>query len=655
MTRSPHGRASALEGSHGDADASRGAQTPATTQREDVRDDGDGDGPVVTRTLRSLALLIVLGVLAACSSSGGEGGDAASDTTFGGVAGGGDLSCPSVAVATSPEKLDLLTDLAMTFNAERPGGVCANVSVQRVASGAGMARLAAGWDEAVDGPAPTIWTPASTAWGAVLDHRLEDRGEPPMAGEGRPFMLTPLVIAMPKPMADAIGYPATPFSWRDLLELATSGQGWAAFGHPEWGPFRLGKTNPNFSTSGLSALIAQTYAATGKTERLSLEDLQRPEVDAFARGVESAVVHYGDTTLTFLNNLARADRGGTALLYASAVAVEEKSVIDYNRGNPDGVLQPGEQPRPPRDPLVALYPTDGTLYSDNPLFVLDAPWVTDQHRQVAAAFGDYVSRPENQRRVLEFGFRPANPEVPVGEPIVAGNGVDPDQPQTLLQSPEPRVVNGLLELWDAQRKGARVQLVLDVSGSMQEAASPGSDETKLDLAKRAVISSLDQFGPSDEVGLRVFTTDADGGGRDFLDLVPVGPIAATRDQIRERVERLLPRNGTPLYLVAGASFDQALAAYDPARINAVVLLTDGMNDDGNPGDDRSQLEETVSRMSRAAQGENATPVRMFTIGYGRDADMVVLRQLAEATNAAAYDASDPRTIETVFANVISNF
>jgi Ca-activated chloride channel family protein len=489
----------------------------------------------------------------------------------------------------------------------------------------------------------------------VLNHRLAERGEAPLVGEGEPFMLTPLVIAMPQPMAEAIGYPQTPFGWADLLRLATSGEGWAAFGHPEWGPFRLGKTNPNFSTSGLSALIAQAYAAVGKTERLSLEDLARAEVDAFARGVESSVVHYGDTTLTFLNNLARADRSDTALLYASAVAVEEKSVIDYNSGNPDGVLQPGEQPRAPRYPLVALYPTEGTLYSDNPLFVLDADWVADDQRAVAEAFGDYVLRPENQARVLEFGFRPANPQVPVAAPITTDNHVDPDQPRTLLQVPEPRVMSRLLEQWDTQRKGARVQLVLDVSGSMQELAGPGAVETKLDLAKRAVTSSLDQFSPNDEVGLRVFTTDADGRGGDFTDLVPIGPISQTREQIRSSVSGLLPRNGTPLYIVAADSFDEASAAYDQARINAVVLLTDGVNDDGEPGDDQQQLDEALERMRRASQGENARPVRLFTIGYGSDADMVVLRQLAEATNAAAYDASDPRTIETVFANVISNF
>ena len=64
-------------------------------------------------------------------------------------------------------------------------------------------------------------------------------------------------------MAEALGCPDEPIGFADIFELSTTPDGWAAFGHPEWGPFRLGKTNPNFSTSGLSALIAQSYAATG--------------------------------------------------------------------------------------------------------------------------------------------------------------------------------------------------------------------------------------------------------------------------------------------------------------------------------------------------------------------------------------------------------
>ena len=176
---------------------------------------------------------------------------------------------------------------------------------------------------------------------------------------GKSFMLTPLVIAMPQPMAEALGYPQTPLGISDILALAQDPSGWAAKGHPEWGPFRFGKTNPNFSTSGLAETVAQYYAATGKTSDLTLEDLARPEVKAFVDGVESAVVHYGDTTLTFLNNLYRADRRGDPYGYASAVAVEEKSLLDYNRGNPDGILDPGEKPAQAAGPARRDLPEGG--------------------------------------------------------------------------------------------------------------------------------------------------------------------------------------------------------------------------------------------------------------------------------------------------------
>ena len=110
-------------------------------------------------------------------------------------------------------------------------------------------------------------------------------------------------------------------------------------------------------------------------------------------------MHYGDTTLTFLNNLYRADARGTALTYASAVAVEEKSVIDYNTGNPDGILDPGEEPRPPRVPLVAIYPKEGTLFSDSPFFVLERA-VGDRRAEAgrAAASATSCSSPRTRRR-----------------------------------------------------------------------------------------------------------------------------------------------------------------------------------------------------------------------------------------------------------------
>ena len=258
-----------------------------------------------------------------------------------------------------------------TFNASgaKVGDRCVAVRVPRKSSGAAATLLEQGWpNPETNGPAPVIWSPAASGWAAIVNQKVGRT----MAPAGRSFMQTPLVIAMPKPMADAYSATrprrsASPTS----SPSPTIPAGWAKYGHPEWGQFKLGKTNPNFSTSGLNFTVAEYYVATGKSSGLTVEDLNRQDVADFAKSVESAVVHYGDITGTFLSNWYRADARGTALTYASAVAVEEKSILDYNSGNPDGELSPGESPRKPKVPLVAIYPKEGTLYSDSPFLVLD--------------------------------------------------------------------------------------------------------------------------------------------------------------------------------------------------------------------------------------------------------------------------------------------
>ncbi len=615
-----------------------------------------------TQHRRLLASLTALGLLlTACTSPTDESLDdvldGESDGGTGGNAGADPGDCIVVDLAVSSEKIQLLTDLAEDFNESDADvdGRCVFARVQSKASGGAAQLLASDWDEGTEGPRPVIWSPAASSWGAILDERLAARGEPAMAGtEFTSFMLTPLVIAMPGPMAEALGWPEEPLGYADILALTADPQGWAARGHPEWGEFRLGKTNPNFSTSGLSALIAQAYAANGKTSGLSLEDLAKPSTTQFAEGVEASVVHYGDITMTFMNNWFRADQRGNPYGYVSAVAVEEKTVIDYNSGNPDGILQEGEEPRPPKVPLVAIYPEEGTLYSDNPLFVLDAEWVDDDESAGAELFVDFVQEPGNQRKVLEFGFRPGNPEVAVGEPIDRDHGVDPDQPQTLLDVPSSAVLAQLLDDWEDQRKPARVLLLMDVSGSMGDLADPATGATKLDLAKQATITALDDFNDDDEVGLWVFSTDL-AEGKEVVPLVDAARVGDVKEQLRNRIRDLVPLNGTPLYTATQSAYEAVLGSYDPGRINAVVLLSDGVNDDGEPDDDRDQLEELLERLSAGSEGQQSQDVRVFPISYGEGADLATLRRIAEASQAAVYDSSDPRSITKVFVAVVSNF
>ena len=146
--------------------------------------------------------------------------------------------------------------------------------------------------------------------------------------------------------------------------------------------------------------------------------------------------------------------------------MEEVTLLDFNRDR-------GSQPK-----LVALYPPEGTFYSDNPFIMLDAPWV--QHaggaRRRQGVPG--VPRPTRStpRPAGRFGFRPADLKAKPGGRVTKANGADPAQPERVLGLPEPRVLDRIRKTWREDRKPANVLLVVDVSGSM-------NDENRLERAK----------------------------------------------------------------------------------------------------------------------------------------------------------------------------
>ncbi|HLL66984.1 MAG TPA: substrate-binding and VWA domain-containing protein [Micromonosporaceae bacterium] len=586
-----------------------------------------------------VGVMAIVGTYLVLRPGGDDGGDADQAADRAG--------CVSLSVAASSEKAALLSEIATAYNkAERSfDGKCANVKVFAKASGGAMEALAAGWDEGREGnPAPQVWSPASSSWVSLLRQRVSatDRGTLVPEGTIASIAQTPLVLAMPKPMAEALGWPGKPIGWSDVLGLTNDPRGWGAAGHPEWGAFRLGKTNPHFSTSGLNATVGAYFAATGRSSDLTEADLADPKVLQFVKGVESGVVHYGDTTLTFLSNLADADARGQGMAYISAVTVEEKSVYDYNQGNPTGDPKLVGKGTKPRVPLVAVYPKEGTLLSDNPFVVLTT--ASDEQKAAAADLLTFLHAPAQQKRFTDAAFRSF--EGKPGSVLSPTNGLLPEQEFALIDPPAAAVMAKALSTWDEQRKRARVLLVLDVSGSMNEQV--GNGKSKLELAKAAAAQSLDLFAADDEVGLWTFSTERAGASKPYTERVPIGGVAVTRDQMRAAITSLAPDGGTALYATARAAQQHLLASADPDRINAVVLLTDGKNEYPKDNDLNSLIRDLD-----ASSLENS--VRVFTVAYGDKADLGVLDRISKSSRAAAYDARDPATIDKVLINVLSNF
>jgi Ca-activated chloride channel family protein len=538
----------------------------------------------------------------------GGGGNAPTSSTPGPVE-----RAPSGAVTVSldysPEKDALLKPLIAKFNRSgaQVGGKAVFVQGTSVASGDSELAIAKGTSK------PVAWSPASSLWGRLLNFEA-DRAY--VAAENPSLVRTPLVIAMWEPMARALGWPKKQLGFADVLRLARSGAGWGDFGHPEFGDFKLVHTNPDFSTAGLSSVVAEYYSATGKKEGLVESDL--PKARAKVKAIESSIVHYGDTTLFIEDQLKKEGPG-----YASAAAMEEATLVDFN------------QHRGSQGKLVAIYPREGTFYSDDPYITLDAPWVSPEQKQGSEAFATFLQGELTAQVVARYGFRPGDLNAKPVAPLDASNGVDPSQPKRVLGLPEPRVLAALKKAWREDRKPANVLLVLDTSGSMVQ-------EQRLGRAKQGLEGFITQVQPQDRVGLTVFSDE-------IRPLVALGPLQENTPRLRQAVKGVNASGGTKIYDVTAAAVDQVARVADKSRINAVVLLTDGEDTDS----DRT-AEEVVRKLQ--AQGDSSKRVRVFTIAYsaGAAGAAQTLARIAEASGGKSYEGTTS-DIESVYRSISSFF
>jgi Ca-activated chloride channel homolog len=437
-----------------------------------------------------------------------------------------------------------------------------------------------------------------------------------LIGSTQNLVLSPVVIAIWKPMAEAIGWGKKPVGWADILALARDKRGWAAYGFPQWGSFKFGHTHPAYSNSGILSLVAENYAAVGKVHGLTIADVQNPKTRDFVSGIENSMVHYGSSTGFFGRKLF--DSGPE---YLSAAVLYESMVVESYS---DEKTMPF--------PVVALYPKEGTFWSDHPIGIVERGWVTPERREAAQAYINYLLAAQQQQKALAYGFRPGSPDVPVGAPIDAAHGVDPKQPVTTLEVPSSEVISAIQRVWDtAEKKPADIALVLDTSGSMQ-------DESKMPNAKAGAKQLVSLLSDKDEFSLISFNNAPSWATTDQ-------PLVASRKPSVDAIESLFPDGQTALYDAIDAAYAH-LQRRPADHIRAIVVLTDGE-------DNRSTvlLSELLSRIRSDAEIHT---IRIYTIAYGSDAKRDVLAQIANATQGKAYDGN-PQNIVEVFRDISTFF
>src|SRR5258708_10631138 len=95
-------------------------------------------------------------------------------------------------------------------------------------------------------------------------------------------------------------------------------------------------------------------------------------------------------------------------------------------------------------PVVAIYPKEGTFYSDHPFAIPQASWMTQEKRAAAVTFRNFFLAPAQQQKSVKYCFRPANLSVSSVSPIDRAHGGDPSQPRSVLQIPSSISANAFL-------------------------------------------------------------------------------------------------------------------------------------------------------------------------------------------------------------------
>jgi hypothetical protein len=507
-------------------------------------------------------------------------------------------------VAVTPAALDVVNAAAQDYQRSQPvaNGRCVQIQVE--------SRNAA--DVANELPTAQInphslWIPDSSMWAAEAQRQAAETGpEAPKLDIKSSLASSPLVMAGSEAAMSKIGYPVNPVSWSKVLDTKVS----------------VAMSDPTMTSEGLATLFVI------RTLLGNPDGTPKPElVGALLRVGRSAVPSVRDA---FGKVTTDAEK-------APLFAATEQSVVANNRSVKDNAV-------------LGAPPKEGTLSFDYPLVRVSRPNEPEGIGEAAAEFERTLRSAESSKRFGDAGFRTAQGAAPAkwstdAEGVQAGD-------VKLIETPNADQVSELLRTWGAISLDMRMLTVIDVSGSMIEPA--GNGKTRVEAAILASMTALGMLPDTTQIGLWAFSTQKKPPN-DWIELVPVGPLGeplagVTRRKRLEAGASQLPAlvgGGTALNATALAAYRHILSGYDPSKVNSVVLMTDGRNDDIS-SIDTAALVETLKR-----EADPARPVPIIMVGLGNEVDMDALRAISEATGGKAYQAKDPDDIRGVLLDAVS--
>ena len=488
--------------------------------------------------------------------------------------------CAPVRIVAAPEVAPLVAQVATRL--DHAAG-CAFSVIPRASADEAQAL--------VGGPdLPHVWMPESTLQLA----QARARGATSVPPAGVSVVATPVVMAL---AADAVGKlgPGRPTCDEVLRD----------------DDIVVGAPDPTQDPVGLAALLeAQADLGSGPDGDATLV--------AFLRKLQTQLAEPGDSLFDRLP-------GATTGPPVTAFPTTEQRMLRHN------VEQPGST-------LTAAYPSEAPTWMDYPFTVLAN--ANPAERDAAARLLVALQEPDGQAALVAGGFRTADGTLPADRLVDGRIERNLSDPVPLAQS---AAADAALQRWATATRSGRVEVLIDVSGSMN-AVVPRLGKTRLAVTLDAAARGLTLFEPTTALGLWTFANRLDGD-RDYRQVVPVTPVPQLLSGPgleTLRSIRAVKGGYTGLYDSVLGLYEEARRNWEPGKLNVVVVLTDGDNDDP-AGIGR---EELLRRL--AADADPARPVPIIGLAIGPDVDPRPLQDIARATGGRSFVVTDPARIGTVF-------
>ncbi|MFC5686182.1 VWA domain-containing protein [Amycolatopsis mediterranei] len=448
-------------------------------------------------------------------------------------------------------------------------------------------------------PRPQVWIPDST----LALRRAHQLGASDVPESGASVASSPVVLAVAADVVKGLGWPERVPSWTEVLAA------------PGAVP---GMSDPARDAVGALALLGLRDGAKASPEPSAAYVAMLRRFSANTLGAETELI---------ARLPGSSDGGGTAAV--TAFPASENSLLRHNVEDP-------------KSPLVAVYST-AVPTLDYPFAELGG--ITPQQRPIVEALRDAVLGDAGADAIARTGLRAAGGQAlrnHADDPRVLPEGI---RAESLPPAP---VIDELLNQWAGVNLSARVQVLIDVSGSMN-AQVPGTNLNRMQVTMEAAAKAMHLFKPATQLRMLAFSTRLDGD-KDYRELLPMASVA--QHLASGALEKLgqvkaTPDGGTGLYDSVLDTYRTARREWEPGRLNLVIVMTDGRNEDPR-GISRADLLTELAGLQDARR-----PIPLIGVGIGPDADKAELDQLTAATGGQAFLAPDPAKITDVFFGALS--